>query len=38
MFDVVTPSRTFYVQTETEEDMQDWVRVFQGLLRSPDQV
>ena len=38
MFEVVTPSRTFYVQTETDEDMQDWVRVFQGLLGSQNQV
>jgi len=34
MFEVVTPSRTFYVQVDKEEDMQDWVRAFQELLKA----
>jgi len=34
MFEVVTPSRTFYVQVDKEEDMQDWVRALQELLKA----
>ena len=34
LFEVVTPSRTFYVQVESDADMQDWVKAFNDLLKT----
>ena len=34
LFEVVTPSRTFFVQVDTKEDMKDWVAIFQQLLHT----
>lgn len=34
LFEVVTPSRTFFVQVDTKEDMKDWVTIFQQLLHT----
>lgn len=38
MFEVVTPSRTFYVQMEVEEEKQEWVRAFTELLRTVQRI
>jgi len=32
LFEIVTPSRTFYMQVDSKEDMDDWVRIFNDLL------
>ena len=34
LFEVVTPSRTFFVQVDTKDDMKDWVAIFQQLLHT----
>ena len=34
MFEVVTPNRTFYVQVDSQEDMSEWIRLFNDLLKS----
>lgn len=34
LFEVTTPIRTFYVQVDSNQDLQDWVKVFNTLLQS----
>lgn len=34
LFEVVTPSRTFYVQAETDAELQDWLKAFETLLKT----
>ena len=34
LFEVVTPSRTFYVQVETDTEMEDWLKAFDILLKT----
>ena len=34
LFEVVTPSRTFFVQVDSDNDMQDWVAAFNTLLKT----
>lgn len=34
MFEVVTPSRTYYIQVETEEEVEEWVTAFKSVLRT----
>ena len=34
LFEVVTPHRTFYVQAESDTELQDWLKAFETLLKT----
>lgn len=36
-FEVVTPSRTFYIAADSEADLDDWIKAFHSVLRPSTQ-
>ncbi|CAI8041282.1 Pleckstrin homology domain-containing family A member 2 [Geodia barretti] len=34
MLELVTPSRTYYIQMETEEEMEQWVKAFRSIMKT----
>ena len=34
LFEVMTPGRTFYVQVDSSQDMEDWIKAFNDLIRT----